>query len=131
MTDLDKHTERLNGTWRSWGHHVLETINRLEAKIDKLEKHQHERDLTYQKDIVAIKTKAGIIGAIAGGFGSIIIAIGVSVSAKYIFINTLQEETHKNTEQRLEEEEELSPQNMYEYLEERKKEKEKQNNGRG
>lgn len=129
MTDLEKNGN-INGTWRSWGHHVLETIDRLEAKIDKLEKHQHNRDLTYQTDIVAIKTKAGIIGAIAGGLGSIIIAIGVSVSAKYIFINTLEEQTHKNTEQRLEEES-YSPQDLYEYLEQKGNEENEENNERG
>lgn len=113
MKDITTNRERINGSWNSWGHHVLGTLEKLETKIDKIEKQQHECQVEYKTQITAIKTKAGIVGVVAGTIGSIIIAITVSVVGKYLFISTFEDEIKEEAEEQVEEQVEEHSHNMY------------------
>lgn len=82
MTETNNRNDNeLNNSWRAWGHHVLQSINRLESKIDSLEKELHEYDVNFSNQITSIKAKAGIIGGITGAIGSAIIAFIIAFLA--------------------------------------------------
>lgn len=75
--------DELNNSWSSWGNHVLQTIGKLEKKVDQMEKNQQEYEIKHSNEITAIKAKAGIVGAITGAIGSAIIALIIAISANF------------------------------------------------
>lgn len=64
-----------NQSWEAWANHVLRTLEKLETKVDSLEKRMAQNNLESKVDITAIKAKAGVWGIIAGFIASIITTI--------------------------------------------------------
>ena len=96
--DKNNSTE-INGSWKSWGNYVIQTMNRLETKIDKVnEKYEtiKNREHDNEIEIVRLKTKSAIWGALSGLVGSIIITLIISLSAGFIVDKISDDSTNKH-----------------------------------
>lgn len=82
MTEENKDITQ-NG-WESWGKYVLKTLEKLEDKVNTLEDRINENNLESKTDLVELKTKAGIVAAIAGIIASGITSLIVALFMYYI-----------------------------------------------
>lgn len=68
-----------NQGWEKWSNHVLLTLEKLEKKVDTVEKRINENNLSAHVEIVSIKAKAAVWGVIAGFIVSAIVSVIVGV----------------------------------------------------
>jgi gas vesicle protein len=71
-------TSKANG-WSEWAHRVLGDIERIDEKVEKIQKQINDMELAYAVDLAILKTKAamigGVWGAVIGAAVSILIAL--------------------------------------------------------
>lgn len=72
-------SDKNGASWEAWGNHVLTTIEKLEAKVDKLEDKQAKQREQTLVDIATLKAKAGVWGSVAGVIASLITSLIVGL----------------------------------------------------
>lgn len=75
--------EHKTGDWNEWSHHIIEELKRLNICMVDLEKKVTRIELNLSKDIVALKIKSGIWGAI-GGLVPVCAAIIIAVVVMFV-----------------------------------------------
>lgn len=84
-----------NEGWDEWGNYVLKTMEKIEHRVEKCEETVSSNKLENQKDIIELRVKAAIYGAISG----IIISAITTIFTGYILYNlTRNPDTHRKPE---------------------------------
>ena len=85
--------------WQRWKIYVLETIDKIEVKVDNIEERRKNCQLWCTQEITKLKVKSSLWGAIAGFVVSLILTLVLSLSAGFITKNvdlTQDTSTQKN-----------------------------------
>lgn len=73
--------------WQRWKIYVLETIDKIESKVDQIEDRRSNCQLWCTQEITKLKVKSSIWGAISGFIVSLILTLVLSLSAGYVTKN--------------------------------------------
>jgi len=65
--------------WSEWRHYTLAELKRLNETIEKMEKHNAEKDVWIAVEIARLKMYAATWGAAAGFIGSIVLVVSVEL----------------------------------------------------
>lgn len=64
-----------NDTWNEWGKHVLKTLEKLDTKLEEVEKTINTNHTNTQVELATLKIQASLIGIAAGAIVSIAISL--------------------------------------------------------
>ncbi len=84
-TDLEDGSNS-NG-WSKWKVYVLETIDKIEEKVDKVEDQRRKCQLECTQELTKLKVKSSIWGGLAGFIGSVVVTLVISITAGFITTN--------------------------------------------
>lgn len=93
-TNLEGEDNQGNG-WQRWKVYVLETIEKIEGKVDNIEDRRRKCELWCNQEITKLKVKSSIWGAISGFIVSLVLTLAISLGAGFITKNVDIQEHNK------------------------------------